>query len=199
MTRPASPLLAGAQEFERAWWGNCANTFGEEAKQITYAHRMRLANEPQGGRWPCYDLAGRSVIDLGGGPASLLLKTRNGYDLAVVDPCPYPTWVAARYAAASIKPIRAAAEGWRDAAFRDEAWVYNVLQHVVDPEAVIATARAQAAVLRIFDWLEHPACEGHPHVLHADELNRWIGGTGQVAHVDENGATGLAYYGVFAL
>ncbi len=188
-----------AQEFESAWWGSCANTFGEEAKQITYAHRMRLANEPHEGKWPCYDLAGRSVVDLGGGPVSLLLKCRNGRALAVVDPCPYPAWVGARYEAAGIAQHQVEAEGWRDAAFRDEAWVYNVLQHVIDPEAVIATARAQAATLRIFEWIEHPASLGHPHVLHAVDLNRWAGGTGQVEHVDENGATGLAYYGVFAL
>jgi hypothetical protein len=64
---------------------------------------------------------------------------------------------------------------------------------------VIATARAHADRLRIFEWLETEACDGHPHTLHADDLNRWIGGTGKVEWVNENGAYGLAFYGSFDL
>ncbi len=188
-----------AQEWELAWWAGCANTFGEEAKQITYAHRMGLVNEPRDGKWPVYDLAGRSVLDLGGGPVSMLLKCVNRGDSVVVDPCPYPLWVRQRYTEAGIGVSEMEAEAFRDASFRDEAWCYNVLQHVQSPQAVIETAKSQAQVLRIFEWLETPAAPGHPHTLHADELNEWIGGTGQVGFVDENGAVGLAYWGVFEL
>ncbi len=189
-------LQETAQDFERAWWGDCSNTFGEEAKQITYAHRMGLVNQPQDGRWPVYDLEGRSVLDLGGGPVSMLLKTVNGARMMVVDPCPYPDWVAERYRVARISLHPAEAERF-DAERYDECWIYNVLQHVVDPQAVVATARAHADTVRIFDWIEHPASEGHPHVLHMGELNSWLGGEGQVGWVDENGAVGLAYWGVF--
>ena len=31
--------------------------------------------------------------------------------------------------------------------------------------------------------------------IHADELNDWIGATGQVGYINENGCVGLAYYG----
>lgn len=189
-------IAESAQSFEAAWWGDCTNTLGEEAKQITYAHRMGLVNEPRDGRWPVYDLAGRSVLDLGGGPVSMLLKCVNRGDCTVVDPCPYPKWVKKRYEAAGIDYSVATAEGWNDTGY-DEAWCYNVLQHVVDPQAVIETARRSASVLRIFEWIEMPPCEGHPHTLHAVDLNEWIGGDGTVEHVDENGAVGLAYYGCF--
>ncbi len=191
-------LQETAQDFEADWWGGCFNTFGEEAKQITYAHRMGLVNEPQAGRWPVYDLRGYSVIDLGGGPVSMMLKCVGGNGI-VVDPCPYPQWVADRYAAAEIDYRQEEAEGFRVPDRFSEVWIYNVLQHVVDPEAVIATARACGYILRIFEWLETPPSEGHPHTLHADDLNRWIGGVGTVEHVDENGAYGLAYYGAFTL
>src|SRR5258708_2166182 len=43
-----------AQDFEKLWWSDCTNTFGEEAKQLTYAHRMGLVNEPREGKWPVY-------------------------------------------------------------------------------------------------------------------------------------------------
>jgi hypothetical protein len=193
-----------AQAWEAEWWGDCVQTFGEEAKQLTYAHLMGLVNEPRLGKWPVYDLAGKSVVDLGGGPVSMLLKTVNGGDLVVVDPCPYPNWVRARYEAARIEQIEEEAEAWFVGAYEgglpfDEAWIYNVLQHVVDPEKVIETARTHAPVLRIFEWIETETNVGHPHSLHADDLNDWCGGVGTVRTINENGAVGICYSGVFNL
>ena len=189
-----------AQDWERSWWGDCTNTFGEEAKQLTYAHRMGLVNTPQLGKWPVYDLNGYSVLDLGGGPVSMLLKTVGGWG-HVVDPCPYPEWVAARYEAKGIFYSVVEAEEFVNPheGKLSECWIYNVLQHVVDPEKVIATARECAHLLRIFEWVETETNIGHPHSLHADELNRWVGGDGRVEMIDENGAVGLCYYGVFPL
>jgi 2-polyprenyl-3-methyl-5-hydroxy-6-metoxy-1,4-benzoquinol methylase len=192
-------LSESAQQWELEWWDGVTNTFGEEAKQITYAHRMGLANEPRDGKWPVYDLAGKSVVDLGGGPVSLLLKTRLCSHGVIVDPCDYPEWVRARYEAAGFAWEQEEAETFRTTDTFDEAWTYNCLQHVVDPEAVIATAREQAKVLRIFEWIETETNIGHPHTLHAADLDRWIGGTGTVGFVNENGAYGLAYWGAFDL
>ncbi len=192
-------LVDTAQDFERLWWNDCCNTLGEELKQIAYASRMGLVAEGRDGKWPVYDLGGRSVLDLGGGPVSMLLKCVNRGRAVVVDPCPYPDWVRERYRVAGVAVCPLPAEHFRSDDAFDEAWCYNVLQHVVDPQAVIETAKRQAAVLRIFEWIEMEPSEGHPHTLHADELNDWIGGTGTVDYVNENGAVGLAYFGEFRL
>lgn len=185
------------QAFEAGWWGDCANTFGEECKQLTYAYRMGLVNVPSGGHWPVYDMAGKGVLDVGGGPASMLLKTTNLGRGVVVDPCPYPGWVRARYAAHGVEWMQLRGEDWRGGGF-DEVWVYNVLQHVEDPELVIRNARAAGRILRVFEWIEMPATIGHPHVLRAADLDAWVGATGRVEEVDENGAVGLAWFGTFA-
>lgn len=195
-----SEEFAAAQKFEREWWSSATNTFGEEAKQLTYAPRMGLVNTPQDGRWPVYDLEGRSVLDIGGGPVSMLLKTVNGGVRCVVDPCPYPDWVRQRYDEADIRVWKMPAEEYRGTGMKgryEEAWIYNCLQHVIDPKRVIEVARQQANLIRIFEWIETPPVEGHPHTLHADELNQWLGGVGQIENVNENGAVGLCYYGVF--
>ena len=205
MSVKTEDVNAEAQEWERSWWGDCTTTFGEEAKQLTYAHRMGLVNEwrpERPGHWPVYDLDGRSVLDLGGGPVSILLKCVNGGQRTVVDPCLYPFWVKARYETAGILQVVEQAETFEHRDIDDpydEAWIYNVLQHVEDPKAVIDTACNYALNLRIFEWIETETNVGHPHTLHADDLNRWIGGTGTVEQVNENGAVGLAYYGVFPL
>lgn len=193
------PHDSSAQDWEKWWWGGCLHTFGEEAKQLSYAHRMGLANLTVDGKWPVYDLEGKSVLDVGGGPVSMLLKTVNGGRLTVVDPCPYPKWVRKRYEAAGIVLVQEAAETHESLDGYDEAWLYNCLQHTESPRKIIRMIRAHADRLRIFEWIETETNVGHPHSLHADELNDWIGGEGAVEQINENGAAGLCYYGTFPL
>ena len=54
-------------------------------------------------------------------------------------------------------------------------------------------------MLRIFEWIDIPAYEGHPHVLTKEKLDEWIDGDGYTVHLDTDGAVGRAYYGVFAV
>ncbi len=184
-------------DFEAAWWGQCLHTYGEETKQLTYAKMMGLEWTKDDGRWPVFDLANRSVLDIGGGPVSLLLKCANGARRSVVDPCPYPEWVAARYEAAGIDYIVESGEDFSlDDSF-DEAWIYNVLQHVRDPEALIHNARAHAKKIRLFEWIEIPAHEGHPHRLRAKDLDCWLGRRGMTGYLNDSNCVGPAYYGVF--
>lgn len=192
---------AEAQRIEQSWWGDCANTYGEETKQIVYAERMGLvsATTPSGGFYPVYPLAGTSVIDIGGGPVSMLLKTVDGGSLLVLDPCDYPLWVYDRYHERGIATLAMPAEDYDCLHAFDEAWLYNVLQHVQDPERVIDVARRCAKIIRIFEWVDIPAYPGHPHELKAADLDRWLGRRGYVLPVDPAlFGRANAYSGVFA-
>lgn len=182
---------------EQSWWGDCTNTYHEEQKQLVYARQMGLAADWNTGHPPTFHLDGKSVLDLGGGPASLLLKTEGGGRMTVVDPCPYPAWVEARYMAKGIRLLTEEAEGYRRRYGHDEAWIYNVLQHVRDPQAVIQTALDMSDRLRIFEWIQVPTDELHGHFLTRENLEEWIGTRGQVARFDESGAVGLAFFGIF--
>jgi hypothetical protein len=130
----------------------------------------------------------------------MLLKTFNrGAGCVVVDPCEYPFWIQHRYHAAGITYLREPAEtvdlsslfSW------DEAWVYNVLQHVEDPELIIHRMRRFASVIRIFEWIDLPPHLGHPHELKAPDLARWLGGPGKVEQMNTQGCVGRAFYGAF--
>jgi hypothetical protein len=182
---------------EAAWWGDCGNTFHEEQKQITYATRMGLRPEWTVAHPPQFDLGGHSVIDIGGGPVSLLLKCVNRGHAIVVDPADFPSWVFERYRHCDIELWHGKAEEIEGGPRYDEAWIYNVLQHVEDPELVIRNARASAEIIRLFEWVDQEPRPGHPNLLTEELLNGWLGGTGFVANVNENGAVGRAYYGVF--
>ena len=186
---------------EDMWWGTCANTWHEEQKQFACATRMGLLPSWNCAHPPTFNLGGRSVLDIGGGPVSLLLKCVNFKEATVADPGEFPEWVIARYKHCGIHYSKARGE---DLAFSrghgdfDEAWIYNVLQHVDDPARVIENARAWARTIRIFEWIDIPPYDGHPHMLTKSGLEEWLGSTGFAANVNENGAVGRAFYGVFA-
>lgn len=186
-----------ANRWEREWWGNCANTYHEEEKQMVYASCMGLQFVRTPSTPYALDLGGRSVIDIGGGPCSLLLKAINGGRLVVLDPCLFPSWVYFRYSAAHIIGVIDKAEDRPNLGQFDEAWIYNCLQHVEDPAQVIAYARSVAKLVRVFEWVELPVCPGHPHTLEARLLDGWLGGKGRTERLAEHGCFGLAYYGAF--
>jgi hypothetical protein len=79
----------------------------------------------------------------------------------------------------------------------DEVWIYNCLQHSRSPERIIANARRAAPVIRLFEWIDIPPHQGHPQMLTAPNLTRWLGGPGEVADLDEAGCVGRAFFGVF--
>lgn len=178
------------QEFERAFWGDCTNTYDEEQKQYVYAQFMGLDQKGYG-----FDLAGRSVVDIGGGPVSLLLKCRNLGSCTVVDPLEYPSWTQARYSIKGISVNVVCGESFKGRGY-DEAWIYNCLQHTDDPKLIIQNAKEAASVLRIFEWIDIPPHPGHPHQLTKASLDEWIGSEGKTVRLNTNGCYGHAYYQV---
>lgn len=188
-----------SQEYERAWWGDCNNTFAEETKHLTYAYKMGMTCYPWEGMWPVYNLEGKRILDIGGGPVSILLKCQNRGPSRVVDPCNYPAWVQSRYWNVGIEFIKGRGEdiGSWDPRW-DEAWIYNVLQHTEDPELIIINAKKLAPVVRIFEWVDIPPHQGHPQELKKDKLDKWLGGEGTTEWLNENGCNAHSYYGVFA-
>ena len=142
-----------AQEWEANWWSSCGNTFSEEQKQLVYAEKMGLHAEWDYGHFPVYDLKGASVLDIGGGPVSMLLKCKN-FSGTVVDPCDYPEWVTLRYDEARIDFVRGKGEDYLIPFNFDEVWIYNVLQHTENPRKVIENARVMCKIIRLFEWVE---------------------------------------------
>ena len=179
-------------EFEKDYWGDCCNTFDEDQKHYVYAHLMGLHQSHYS-----FVLPNISVIDIGGGPSSMLLKTKGLTRGLVVDPIDYPQWTKDRYSLMNIDVHVDVGENVAESGY-DEVWIYNCMQHAIDPERIIANAKAAAPLLRLFEWIDIPAHDGHPHELTEASLNKWIGGTGTVTYLSESGCYGKAYYGVFS-
>jgi len=185
-----------AQGWEQKWWNNCSNTFGEEFKQLLYASRMGLIFTPNNSTPFRIDMQGKSVLDIGGGPISLLLKCVNVRG-KVIDSLEFPQWVIERYKSAGIEFERIKAESMSETGW-DEAWIYNVLQHVESPEKVITNTRQAAKIIRISEWIGTSVNIGHPQILTEEKLNNSLRGEGKVEmFTGQNGCKGKGYYGVF--
>ncbi len=191
-----------AHEWETEWHGNCLLTYLEEEKQFNYASCMGLTLSMAHGK-AYFNLKGKSVLDIGGGPVSLLLKCVNKGYCVVVDPLPVPQWVLARYDAANIDYFQKQAEkvdhinrGLDYSFIFDEIWMYNLLQHTQSPRTIIENARKMGKIIRVFDWIDTPPHAGHPQTLRREKLDAWLGGEGKVKHLAGTNFT-EAYYGVF--
>jgi hypothetical protein len=189
-----------AQNLESDWWGDCRFAYQEEVKQETYAQFMGLTQTHFAGKMG-YDVVGRSIVDIGGGPASILLKAVHLKAGKVIDPIRFPDWVEKRYNHMNIERMYCAGEdipvamphAW------DEAWVYNCLQHVKSPEAVLENAKLLSKTVRIFEWISSHVDESHPHSLSKDRLDKALGCDGKtlfLSHDVYRGCQGLAYFAV---
>ena len=186
-----------AQDFEAGWWGNCGNTMGEETKQLLYFDRMGLPPF-HNTMWNFnFHGEGLSILDIGGGPVSALLKFQGATRRTIVDPCNYPKWVDERYAACGIEQIKSLAEDISFNSCFDLVLIYNCLQHVHDPEKIVSNAlRAlkPGGKLHMFEWVDRPVEPGHPHVLTQDNLEKWTGLKGKVEMMNQNECYGKAWY-----
>lgn len=185
--------------FECNFWGDCTNTYAEEKKQFVYARLMGFKMLPND--YTYFNVANKKILDVGGGPVSLLLKTLNlAKGSVVVDPIAYPEWTRWRYLEKGIHYHKAYGEQIADlfdANSFNEVWMYNCLQHTTDPKKIIDGCKKVAPVLRIFEWIDIPPHEGHPQMLTESNLDEWIGQKGSVCKLTESNCVGKAYYGTF--
>jgi len=206
---PDLPLLKqweDAQKWERTWWHTYPEHHGMEIKKGQIVAGL-MSIRPA-------DIRDKSVLDIGCGPFSLL-QSIQAKRAVCLDPLDYGSLD---------EPYRILAEqGWNITRICmrgeditlpgpreilgtfDEAWIYNCLQHVIDPQLILANAMQVAKRVRIFEWTDMPPYEGHLHtikpnmILHNFKLRDWIPRatlTGDYAY-DEVHLHGRFFAGVF--
>jgi len=179
-------------EFEKNFWGDCTNTFDEDQKHYVYGRCMGLVRSHYS-----FLVKNKNILDIGGGPSSMLLKCQDLGRGKIIDPIEYPAWTRQRYLSKNIVVDVINGEDITETGW-DEVWIYNCLQHTHDPGLIIANALLAAPVLRLFEWINLPSHPGHPHQLTEQTLNSWLGGWGTTSKIAEAGCFGQAYYGVFS-
>ena len=182
-----------AQKFEIDWHNNNPFIYREQLKQEVYAEKMGLDLD-----YPDYNLQGKKILDIGGGDCSMLLKYKSFKNSKIVEPLinKFSDWVKRRYVSNGIGISSLKGEDLEERGY-DEVWIYNVLQHVENPEKVIKNAKKAGKVIRIFEWIDMPTSEGHIHTLREKHLNNLLSGIGKVEEINNKGAHGRCYYGIF--
>lgn len=188
-------LWREAQEWEKKWHDNCVNSYQEESKQIEYVVRMGLVVIGTEGRYPVIDFHNKSVLDVGGGPYSILLK---GINLkgTVVDPCDFPQWTKDRYKAAGIEFISKRGEDYCEGRY-DIGLIYNCLQHTENPKKIIENMRKMCSLIYIHEWLDTPVSPGHIQTLKEKDLNEWLEGKGIIGNEKWGDKDQPYYCGIF--
>ena len=173
-----------AAEHEKNFWGNCCNTYQEEEKHYKLLRFLGLDYYLKNRYW--IQAPAENILDVGGGPTSILLKTIGLKKGKIVDPLEYPFWVVQRYSAHNIEYDQKPAEDMFESGW-GEVWMYNVLQHCIDPEKIIKNCLKAGKIFRFFDWIDTPIYDGHPHSLSAAQLDNWMGQPGTVIDLPEWG------------
>lgn len=192
--RPQQQEWEAAQAWERNWWLNNPQLYPVEIqKSDMVAGWMGVRNMPTS-----------SVIDIGCGPFSLLQRYRTAVGCAV-DPIDYgPLEIS--YAIAGIKRLRCRGEeisAHLPNVMFDEAWIYNCLQHVEDPLAILCEAIKLSRRVRLFEWINIPPYTGHLQLLTERILTQpflaagWHTDFSFTGQADADGLNGEFYVGVF--
>jgi hypothetical protein len=173
------------------------NTYSEETKQYIYASKMGLdphktIHYTQVG----WDFKTKTVLDIGGGEQSMLLKAKASKRV-VVDPLDCPNWAKMRYQEAGIEFLRIKAEDIKFEEPFNIGIIYNCLQHTENPQKIIQNMKACCEIIHLFEWIETGTGDGHIHNLTEQGLNEWLGGYGKVEQLNQYPCVGLAYYGIF--
>lgn len=188
-----------AQKGEAEYWGD------QEMENPTIQQELRFQEtyieymfHPENSNW----LNGKNILDIGGGPISILLKRVNRSGLSmVIDPIELKDVSWLRYAKHGIFFKKTTAEIFLplivDKHF-DEIWIYNVLAHVMDPELILKEAKRVGKCLRIFEVLNTGTDYMHPWSFTREFFDGILGEGGKTVVLDEEGGVrGEAYYGVF--
>ena len=151
-----------AQEWEREWWMNKEEQTKRWEREI---RKQDLYYIPKMLMPSVLDFGNAGILDIGCGPVSILIRSKFDHALAL-DPLDFND--AEAYAKLGINRVYAPAETFETSVSFNEVWLYNVLQHVQNVDAVITMMKnhcVPGGMVRIFEWLNVGLCSGHIHNL----------------------------------
>jgi len=123
------------------------------------------------------DQQGKTIVEVGAGPAPVLAGCENVHAI-LIEPLSYPSLLALKGRAGFdllIEPAERALE-FTMVYNAQEAWLFNVLQHVADPELVVEKCKhLSGGVVRFFEPINCPTCVYHPHTFSFSDFQRWFG------------------------
>lgn len=114
------------------------------------------------------DLKGRTIVEIGPADFPALGYCYNIGESFIIEPMP-----SEHLHRFGVKVVTDMAE---DAEYKaDEVWLFNVLQHVIDPHKIVERAKAHASSIRFFEPINYGVNECHPWNLTMEMFTGWFG------------------------
>ncbi len=112
------------------------------------------------------DFIGKTILEIGPGPLGVTLLTEGFAEATIVEPLidGWGSEYREYYEEKNIK-IETTPYETLEIGQVDETWFFNVLQHVIHPEAQLRKAMENSKVVRIFEPINYPIEKAHPHLL----------------------------------
>lgn len=119
------------------------------------------------------DLNGKSIIEIGPAKFASLLYCTNYEKSYIVEPSIYDD-VKGYYENKNLVFIHDLYESC-DSPTVDEIWLFNLMQHVKNPDALIEKAKAHSKIIRFFEPIDLPTNLEHPFSFSEDDYKQYFG------------------------
>ena len=119
------------------------------------------------------DLKGKSIIEIGPAKFAALLYCNNFSKSYIVEPTNYDN-IDSYYNGKNIEFIRELYEDC-DSPKVDEVWIFNLMQHVKNPESLIEKAKKSSKVIRFFEPIDLPTNLEHPFSFSEEDYRKYFG------------------------
>jgi hypothetical protein len=120
-----------------------------------------------------FDLKNKTILEIGPARISALLYCDNYQHSFIVEPTEYED-TTKLYSEKPISFIREIYENCESPKV-DEIWLFNVLQHVVDPDEFIEKCKKNTKVIKFFEPINTPIETHHPHSFTFDDYTKYFG------------------------
>ncbi len=157
---------AQAQQGETQFWQDWMHVSSDlgDTKWLQYVLKYFELTDSQ-------NFGTEALIDLGSGPVGILTRLQASYRIAI-DPLPIDTIDN------HILRIKRPGENTGlPSAIADRIFIYNLLQHVISPEHVLAECERllkPGATAYLLEQLNLPTDLEHPHSLKLDMFDNWV-------------------------
>lgn len=119
------------------------------------------------------NLDGKTILEIGPARISALLYCENYKNSFIVEPIVYED-SEHLYADKPIKFIRDMYEEC-ESPKADEIWLFNVLQHILDPDLFIEKCKNNSKVIRFFEPINTAIEPHHPHSFTKEDYEKYFG------------------------
>jgi len=119
------------------------------------------------------DLKNKTILEIGPARIAALLYCNNYGPSYIVEPTIYED-SEELYGDKKITFIREIYEDCESPKV-DEIWLFNVLQHIIDPDLFVEKCKKNAKIIRFFEPINTPIEVHHPHSFSFDDYKKYFG------------------------